>query len=364
MPLVRFRLNRRLEYSSCTCVLFIIGVLPVLSGQIPPEEIIRLPGYASLPLRVTSDEAFGRTWRVVSAELRENITAATWGVLELQNASKTALEEARFYAEYYDARGRRCLTLAFAGEANSQQNGKPIEAGETRELLSLAAGLSPAAKPVEVRLKLVSQRPVGHSTEIVSGERFVLSPVTLMSLSGAPLTLNLNSLQRQSQVVDLILAKITVDVRGTPESVEVLNVSSDGIREWFDAVVRQRFEPASIGFVETPGTCLLLVRVVMDPSADPSATSAREAPWIKAYASTFRGNELPTVNEVIFVPSSPVIPIASGAPQPRPSPSQNPDLFDLVFSGSEWSANIFKLVSQKRSGGWARRWMSPHELVK
>lgn len=340
----------------------LVGVSVVVSAQTPTEPV-RLPPYVSLPLRVTSDDGFRRTWRAVSAELRENITAATWGVLEVENTSQAAVGEARFYAEYYDARGRLCLTLAFAGEANSQQNAKPIETGETRELLSLAAGLSPAAKPVEVRLKLVSQRPAGHSTEIVSGERLVRSPVTLMSLSGAPQTFNLSSLQRQSQVVDLILAKISVDARGTVESVEVLNVSTDGLREWFNTLVRRPFEPVSVGFVETPGTCLLLVRALMEPRSDPVANSARESAWIKAYTSTFPGNELPIVNEVIFVPSSPSELRTS---PPSPSPSSTSDLFELVTSGSDWSANIFKLVLEERPGGrvFTRRWKSVDELVQ
>jgi hypothetical protein len=252
----------------------LVGVSAVVSAQTPTEPV-RLPPYVSLPLRVTSDDGFRRTWRAVSAELRENITATTWGVLEVENTSKAAVGEARFYAEYYDARGRLCLTLAFAGEANDQRNIRPIEAGETRLLLSLAAGLSPATTPVEVRLKLISQRPLGRSTETVSGERLVRAPVTVTSLSGAPLRLNLNASQRQSQVADLILAKIAVDTLGFPASVEVLNISTESVRPWLEALVQNRFEPASVGFfVETPGTCLLLVRALMEPRSDPVANSA------------------------------------------------------------------------------------------
>ena len=189
MPLARFLLIG----FPCRCFLFVMGVLSAF-GQIPPGAII-LPAYESQPVRVIDDQGLGRTWRVVSAKLRENLTA-TWGVLNVQNASATAIEQARFSAEYYDANGRLCFTLVFAGEANGERDTKPIVAGASRELTSLAAGLGPAAKPVEVRLRLVSQRVVGRSTEVVAGDRLVRSPVTLSSLSSGALELNLNSTQR------------------------------------------------------------------------------------------------------------------------------------------------------------------------
>jgi hypothetical protein len=118
-----------------------------------------------------------------------------------------------------------------------------------------------------------------------------------------------------------------------------------------------------VDFINTAGTCLLLVRAVNEVSTDPSPQLARESPWIKAYADDFRGDELPTVTQVNFEPSSHVIPFGPHAP-PRPPQNQNPNLFKLVSWGSEWCADVLKVRLERRSDEWVtvRRWKTPDEL--
>src|SRR5580693_7947776 len=116
-----------------------------------PTQGYMLHGYATLPLRVTTDESTQRTWRIASGNLNENL-ANTWGVLAVQNISQSPISQARFYAEYYDNAGNLCMTMVFASEANTRRSVDAIAAGASRELLTLSAGLGPATTPVEVRV--------------------------------------------------------------------------------------------------------------------------------------------------------------------------------------------------------------------
>ena len=144
-----------------------------------------------------------------------------------------------------------------------------------------------------------------------------------------------------------------MDVLGTPAKVEILNSSTDSIKEWFNGWVRRRFEPSSVGFTNTPGSCLVLVRAAIKISGDPSVLLPREAPWIKAYTSEdFVGDELPTVTQLVFEPSS--------------QENRNPNMFELVSSGSDWSTNVLKFSFERRSNGWAavRRWKKPDEFIQ
>src|ERR1700733_8204746 len=85
-----------------------------------PSQGYMLHGYATLPIRVTPDGPMQETWRIASASLSENL-ATTWGVLAVQNISKSPISQARFYAEYYDNAGKLCMTMVFTGEANTRR---------------------------------------------------------------------------------------------------------------------------------------------------------------------------------------------------------------------------------------------------
>jgi hypothetical protein len=85
-------------------------------AQTPPQGYM-LHGYATLPIRATADGSMEGTWRIISANLSENL-ATTWGILAIQNISGSPISQARFYAEYYDSAGNMCMTMVFAGEAN------------------------------------------------------------------------------------------------------------------------------------------------------------------------------------------------------------------------------------------------------
>ena len=122
-------------------------------AQTPPQG---LHGYAKLPIRAIADGSMEGTWKVINANLSENL-ATTWGILTVQNISGSPISQARFYAEYYDNAGNMCMTMVFAGEANTRRAVDAIAAGASRELLTLSAGLGPATAPVEVRVRLVSQ---------------------------------------------------------------------------------------------------------------------------------------------------------------------------------------------------------------
>jgi hypothetical protein len=298
-------------------------------------------------------------WIVRNAELHEGLTSA-WGVLEIQNASPVSIEEARFYAEYYDAEGRLCFTLVFVSEANSDRDGSPIGPGDARELFSVAVALGPAAQPAEVKLRLISERVVGKPIEIAAGDKIVRSPVTTSGLSPDLLRLRLDPDQQNSGVVDVILARITVDSQGRSIERQILNSLGGEAQSWFERFVRQvHFQPGMAGIANT-GTTLVLVRVINriegSNPASPELLS-REAPWVKNYLRGFLGKELPTVMQWAFGPPSGAGTSPGGEPR-----AADANLFELVTAASEWSSNIVRVESQ--SGKFVRRWKPVAELLQ
>ncbi len=342
-------------------------------AQTPPQG---LHGYAKLPIRAIADGSMEGTWKVINANLSENL-ATTWGILTVQNISGSPISQARFYAEYYDNAGNMCMTMVFAGEANTRRAVDAIAAGASRELLTLSAGLGPATAPVEVRVRLVSQSIVSQSIEGRGGQTgaedsIIRAPVTGESPNTAAwqrIKLDTSGSADDPPVIDLILARVFVDASGgRGERAEVLNSANPEIRTWFDEFVKQiYFDPASVGFQDTAGTGLIFVRAVQRSivATDPGTLLSRQSPWVRSYASGFSGGTIPPIIEILFNRSTTITEAGPNAAARQAVLNASPDIFELGFAGAEWSASVTtRRVLPNQTGQPLRLdWQTPQEMV-
>jgi hypothetical protein len=294
----------------------------------------------TLSLRFGQDEAMSQTWRITGAELQES-GVATWGLLKIENISKARIRYARFYADYYDRGGRRCFTLVFATERHSERPGEdaaPFAPGERRELLS--DGVAPASEPVEVRVRLVSQKAVGQPEQTVAGDSIVRSPVTVRG-TGLDLKFALRPSERQQPVVDLAFAKIDVDASGQVEKWQILGALNADAKDWLERFIQEplQFQPAAAAFKSTSSPAFVLVRIVRaDKRAEESAFLPRQSPWVKAYART-QDRELQPITQLLFTET------ADGA-------------LTFLSAGSSWSSEIVRRDWDGASRQWRMTWRS------
>jgi len=340
---------------------WLCGILTLSAlGQIPPGGV-ELARYQTLPLQFVQDEAMKGSWKVTRAELEEGIVG-TWGVVEIQNVSTNAMEERRFYAEYYDVVGRLCFTLVFAGRAtaSSLNDDRPFAAAETRELLSLASDFVPASLPVVARIHLISDKALGKPERVVAGDRVIRSPATIEgNIAERQLRLNLDPSQRDSRALDIILAKVAIGSEGDLETLTIVNSLNSAVGSWFERAMRKNgtFRPATAGFVNIRAPGLVLVRIVSRlEGIPPSVLLARDAPWVKAYMSEERGRELPPITQLLFSPRDEIIPLGADAQERLNRRTPDPNLFEFISAGSFWCSNLFVWDLRSPSRPWTLTW--------
>lgn len=344
------------------CLFWLCGPLVTLAlGQIPPR-VAPLATYERLPLNFIQDEGMNRSWKVTRVELREGLVG-TWGLLQIQNVSGMPIQQARFYADYYDMAGRLCFTLVFGSDSNSESlkgDPRPVGVDESRLLLSLGSGFAPASEAVEARVRLVSQTIAGKPEEIVAGDRILRSPGVIEgSILELKLRLAIDPLQRGA--LDLVFAKVAVNKEGGVEELTVLNSVGSDAAAWFERVIRGKevFRPATIGFANTESTALVLVRIASSTyQTSFSVPVARESPWVKAYVRTVRDRELPPITELLFVLSTELSP--DSEPQ-RSRSKSDPNIFEFISAGSFWCDTLLVWDPVSPSRPWTLRWRTPDE---
>jgi hypothetical protein len=324
------------------------------------------------PIRFTTDPATDRTWKVTQATFDEGAVSIE-GAVRIQNTSSTPVQEARFYAEYFDASGRLCLTLAYAGEVNGNgvdNNANPFAPGEARRLVAHAAALTPATRPVEVSLHLISQRPVGQRTEVAAGDAIVRAPMTGFLPAAGPsgtddlVLLKLDPSLRSPAVADLALAQVTVGAAGRPSAVKILNTATPAVQPWFEDLLRRaEFFPASTGFVDSPGTGLILLRLINSTEGVAQGPLAPlSSPWLATLADAQLGNELPTVMLWTLYPASKSTRWKNGVLQ---EPVRDPNALLLTGIGSSWSDAPFQIRYGSTDGArlQQRTWKSAQDFL-
>jgi hypothetical protein len=325
-----------------------------------------VPGFTTHALRATADESMSPTWRVSGAELSENV-ALTEGAIVVQNAGELPASQARFYVEYYDAAGDLCLSLAFEGEANERNSRAPIVPGESRKLYSQAASLGPAAEPVEARVWMVSQ-VLGDKPGVGASDDVMHIPVTAQAPttdSWLKLTLDLNDV-KDAPVVDLALGQVWVDSEGNLQRFEILNARDETLRSWFQGfVARMVFRPAMLGFTQTAGSSLILVRALKDKivEAGPVPLLTRQSGWLIGHNNRFGSGAPPPVMQLIFN-RSPLI-TAMGPNAASYQARLNASVNEYQLGGLiGWSDGVLKWVQVGHTGKSVRQWMVPEDFSR
>jgi hypothetical protein len=307
------------------------------------------------PLQIIAEGDLSNAWKVHDASLGETITA-TSGYLEVENITNTSVEDAIFYAEYFDSARRFCFSLVFSLSKNVGVRG-PAPPGEVRQLNSVGIGLATSSEAKEVRVYLVRRNKADLVNSLCKWNVSIRAPVTV----GASVPSDADSLQvgaevgqGRAPVSDLILAKVAVDRNGSVDQVDVINAVSGPVAAWFHHFVRQlTFFPATECDVPQRATSLMAVRIVLaeDTPLD-SALLLRTSPWFELYMQTLKDPEAPIVSQVLFgrPPSQVKLGDSNDFAELPPAPA---NLFKAISIGSEWSTPTV---------GWVKDPSMPHHL--
>jgi len=277
-----------------------------------------------------------------------------------------AVEWAKFYVEYYDARDRLCFTLLFATYSNSEQltnDPRPVESKESRLLLSLGSGLAPASEVTEARVHLISQAILGRTKETVAGKSMIRSPAAIEgTIPERQLHLAIDSAQRDAGVFDLVFAKVAITSEGVAKGITILNSSTSDITAWLQRTIHEKpiFRPATAGFVNIESDALVLVRAAVTSTAVPLVPLARSSTWVKDYVKILSG-EVPPITELFFVPSNEMTTDDRGSQQPIPPSTRDPNSVFLMLSGSFWCDALVVWDPISPAHPWTLRWRIPEE---
>ncbi len=344
-------------------LLLLCGALAApLAGQADVSPIRRVQ-ISSIPFDL--DEATTRSWEVTQAELEEQ-TSDTWGTLQVRNVVGAPVKWAKFYVEYYDARGRPCFTLLFATyQHRGEESGplvndlRPVASRESRTLLSLAGGLAPASKVTKARVHMISQAILGKGEEVLAGNSTIRSPATI---EGTILERRIQLTPpdppvRDQAASDLVLAQVAISKEGIVKGVTVLDSVSPEAAAWLQREIHERaiFRPATARFVNVDNDALVLVRAIKFFSDDPSIPLAHSSTWVRAYVDTLSDREIPPVTELIFFPVDETVP---HQPKPLGSPDTNSELFT---AGSFWCDSLVVWDPVSPAHPWTLRWRSRQE---
>lgn len=262
-------------------------------------------------LAVTLKGSLVAVWNVDEARLDESFSGST-GVLEVKNISSQALEDAKFYAQYFDASGQLCFTLLFSQAQNFDRRAGSFQPEETRTLWSSTYYLSPAARPVRVDVYPLSYSSGGTHTDDRDVSRMVRSPVTLEASSlfdrkEREIWLGDELRHADGPFLDLVLAKITLDADGGVRDKEVLSVKSPLVEAWFGNFVRSlHFFPALTGRTSNSASTLILVRAIISLRClHDLPYPPRESPSVATYVKRVSATELPPIIAVDLEPSTP-----------------------------------------------------------
>jgi len=316
-------------------------------------------GSSKTSLQPSLQGEFASFWTVRDAGLREDFTGTT-GYLDILNTSGVPLAGTVFYGEYFDAHGRFCFSLVFSQDQGPVEQ-TPIPAGEARLIDSVASGLFPSSEPKEVRLYLVRLKELSDEKNSLREWNVPLrAPVTLMAGVDVTVYLGSEATSNERPVVDLLLAKVSVDQEGTVTNVDVLDAASSGEESWFRDFIRRQatFYPATNGGKPQLSQALVLVRAVTESgNIRDSLCLPRVSPWVMSYARTAdEAAALPVTNLVLTRPTTKLNKLRStGSVESTETPPAPQGTFKLSFRDSYWSSPA--LI-------WARDPTMPHGIQR
>lgn len=306
------------------------------------------------PIQVIMDDEVAEYWKVIEAGVREDYTG-TIGYVELQNVAEVSLSDAILYGEYFDSTNRLCFSLVFS-LSKSARDEESIKPGESRLIEALGFGLFPALDAEKVKLYLIQLGAADRSTYLKRTDVAIWGPVTVQGGANS-VQLSQDLASRQDAILDLALARVTVNEAGVIESDEVLEAATNEIRWWFKDLVEQhvRLFPETQGEVPQKGEALILARLVLHEKLwQQTFYPPRMSSWIKTYVQGTKGGSLPPVTSLVFTR-----PPAGGRPlssvETAGKASSAFELFELTYGDSYWSQPVVQWVGDPSMPNHLRR---------
>lgn len=311
---------------------------PPLNGQANHSTV-------ETKLLVSAQGHVSTFWRVPEAGLREELLGAT-GYVKIQNISNTLINDPIFYGEYYDSSGQFCFSLILSQDKYSVEQG-PIAPNESRMIGSTQIGLFPISEPKEVKLFLLRTGQLGQQ-EISKWDLPIRAPVTLVGGFQRDLQLTSEIASAKRELLDLVLANVTVNAEGIVTRLDVVHAASDQVESWFrDFVQQATFYPATNRGRPQEGRALLLVRAVMgEVDFREQVPLPQLSPWVKSYAESVQDNSASLVTSILL--SRPATRknklTATGEVLTVDSPPAPAGLFQLAYQDTYWSSPAVRLV--------------------
>ncbi len=326
---------QRLVRALCVVCVLARPSWPLFGGQCCQDLERRI-------LKVVAEESVMGPWRVTGADISEDAVGVETH-LEVLNSSGKGTAAGRFYAEYYDARHRRCLTAVFDLRKNREKRAGEMRPGEARTLISVTYELFPASEPTTVRVYRISETPL----PLPSGfgrTPSVSRPITIGAISLKAtaswyhLCLDQGTSAGAPAVLDLLIALVDVDGAGQAAEISVLSARNPEIQAWFrEFAPHLRFLPGTEGGHPQAGKTLLLVRAMMPwmhPGVFPNPP--RESDWVRDYTENTDNSDVSVINVVPL--DRPLKQATSESQTVNPQVSTAPPLcFDYYGTGTEWS---------------------------
>jgi hypothetical protein len=340
------RLNRFVEGKSELRIA--AALLSMIVCLVVPKLAYGDVGGSNVSLRVVEQGNMAKYWRARKAMLTEDFTGTT-GRLEVENKSGTSLDNTIFYGEYFDSAGRLCFTLAFSAEKDAKKG--PVNPGEVRTFYAIDGELFAASRPQEVRVYLVQQSIAGQENSLHKWKAPLRAPVTInapsFAIGESNVQLSSEVNPANTEVVDLILAKVTVDQSGLASEVDILNSVSGPMESWFRDFVQRRklsaFYPATENGAPKSDYALVVVRAFLIDISKEKVQSMplpprASLPWLRSYVTHLADNQLPPVTEVFFQrPPTNVIPLGKGVANSVERPAFPLGVVRLMYLGADWS---------------------------
>jgi hypothetical protein len=284
----------------CVFGLLSIGTMWLVAQSPINQREVRLAVYPEGGVRTY--------WKIHGTTVSESLNL-TESVLEVENVSKTTIEGAIFYADYFDATGRLCFNAMFNLAGNFGGRKGSVGPSEVRVLYSSAHLLAPAVDPRKAKVYLVRQKLKGGEEKLFESPNVINSPVLVkgFGLAGLPwqeLILGQELVGVHGPLLDLALARLSVGKDGNVRTVDVLNSVSPSVNSWFqDFVSHLRFTPPQRGGIALSGSTLLLARAVLtNKGISEPAHIPRRCPWIEKYIESHVDIEVPPINTVFLQP--------------------------------------------------------------
>lgn len=292
-------------------------------------------------LPVTTDPDLAPTWTIVSASLNENLVN-TQGTLRLQNISGATQPETHFWADYLDAQDRICFTLAFSSPAVNPTN--------VLQLRSSAEGLSPVSEPVRVRVHRLPASVIRFIPEAP-----VRAPATIPEI-GQQFKLP-RSMESQQPIDDLLLARLRVEARGKPASVEILRSSHSEVTARLTVLLHEVIVQPSTSPAVQPDEILVLVRVVASGGlvmrTDPATLLPRRNPWVQEYMQTHPDS--PPITALLYAAENLI-----NTDQPHSISADTTEItYEQVVIGSFWSETVAGPKWDPESRSFVRTFSAP-----